>query len=153
MNENSGWRRPVTIGKASNYDATATCTRPMQACAHNREDGQTATVLNYLHVLSTIRYRKAHGTKMLLTCGGILSTFFSDLSPCPCFPFCSAVNPSMQKLLKIRAALSDSFSNEVGQNASAPSLFVALFTGTPTLSNHFLLLSLVFCQVDDLLDV
>lgn len=59
----------------------------------------------------------------------------------------------MQKLLKIRAALSDSLSNDVGQNASAPSLFEALLTGTPTFSNHFFPLALVFPQDDSLDDV
>ena len=42
---------------------------------------------------------------------------------------------SLQNDFRIRAALSDSWSSVVGQNASDPILFVSLFTGTPSFSN------------------
>ena len=60
----------------------------------------------------------------------------------------SVMKPSIQKLRRIPAALSDSLSSEVGQKASAPSLLESLFTGAPIFSNHDLLLALVFPQVD-----
>jgi hypothetical protein len=59
----------------------------------------------------------------------------------------------MQKLRRMRAALSDSLSSEVGQKASAPSLLESLFTGAPIFSNHDLLLAFVFPQVDACEDV
>lgn len=63
------------------------------------------------------------------------------------------MNPSIQKLLKILAPLLDSLSNDVGQNASAPNLLAALLTGRPAFSNHILLFSFVFCQVEALDEV
>lgn len=66
----------------------------------------------------------------------------------------AALRPnSLQKDLKILAALSLSLSSVVGQNASLPMRFVSLFTGAPslsaqaqTLSNPFLLWVLVVPQ-------
>jgi hypothetical protein len=62
-------------------------------------------------------------------------------------------NYSLQKLLKILAALSLSLSKVVGQKASLPILFDSLFTGAPSLSAHpqtlskpFLLPDLVLSQ-------
>src|ERR1700749_4978057 len=63
-------------------------------------------------------------------------------------PPCSLMKPSMQKLRRIRAALSDSLSSEVGQKASAPSLLESLLTGTPTFSNQDLLLAFVLSQIE-----
>ena len=62
------------------------------------------------------------------------------------------MKPSMQKLRRMRAALSDSLSRDVGQKASAPSLFESLLTGAPIFSNHDLLLVLVFAQAEVLED-
>jgi hypothetical protein len=56
----------------------------------------------------------------------------------------------MQKLLKIRAALSDSLSSGVGQNVSAPSLFESLFMGGPTFSNQDLVAALVLSHTETL---
>lgn len=60
----------------------------------------------------------------------------------------------LQKLRNMRAALSDSLSNVVGQNASDPSLFDSLFTGAPNLSANTQSLSkpafppvFVFCHI------
>ncbi len=52
----------------------------------------------------------------------------------------------------MRAALSDSLSRELGQNASAPSLFDSLLTGTPTLSNHLFVFDLVLSQAGEFED-
>ncbi len=76
----------------------------------------------------------------------------------------------MQKLRRIRAALSDSLSSDysgrvrvlpqvsrsskdmltAGQNASAPSLLESLLTGPPTFWNQLLLADLVLSHMDDL---
>jgi hypothetical protein len=47
----------------------------------------------------------------------------------------------LQKLRKMRAALSLSFSRVVGQKASEPSLLLSLLTGGPNLSTRFHALS------------
>ena len=47
----------------------------------------------------------------------------------------------LQKLRKMRAALSLSLSKVVGQKASEPSLLLSLFTGAPSLSTRFQALS------------
>jgi hypothetical protein len=55
---------------------------------------------------------------------------------------------SLQKLLRILAALSLSLSKVVGQNASLPILFVSLLTGAPSLSAHPQTLSKPFLLPD-----
>lgn len=54
----------------------------------------------------------------------------------------------MQKLRRIRAALSASSSSVMGQKASAPSLLESLLTGLPTLWNQSLLVALVLSHDD-----
>jgi len=48
----------------------------------------------------------------------------------------------------MRAALSDSWSREAGQKASAPSLLESLFTGAPTFWKKVLDIALVLSHVD-----
>ena len=69
------------------------------------------------------------GTFFLLV-EAILCYVISDV---PRFLYESSI---LQKLLRMRAALSLSMSRVVGQKASEPSLFESLFTGAPSLSTH-----------------
>ena len=58
----------------------------------------------------------------------------------------------MQNERRMRAALSDSRSMEVGQKASLPSLFESLFTGAPSRSSFFQAQSKVLFEVVLVLD-
>ena len=139
----------MAVGEARDYDAAPACAGPVQAGSHYCEDCQAAAVADDLFQYQSPSLGRIERV-MQLTSGGILSNFLSFLSACPCLPSCCAWKPSIQKLRRMRAALSDSLSKDVGQKASAPSLFAVLLTGTPTLSNHFLLFCFVFSQVEDL---